>query len=103
LQSLVPEEPAKDESDVIELHLRLPNGASARRRFRLSHTIEQVRAFVEVHHGTHLVAPSDDRAIENWALLQNMPRHVFNDLQQTLGDAGLRRAARLFVQEQFDA
>ena len=73
-------EPGFDTDGVIEVGLKLPSGERRSRRFNSNDKVAHLAAFVAVECGTDM---------NNHRLAMTFPRRVLDNLEQTLGEAGL--------------
>jgi FAS-associated factor 2 len=85
----LPIEPEAGDEGITQLLIRLTDGSRLQRRFKTTDTLQVVFDFID----------SSPHNLNEYELVTNFPRKVFNDPQVTLKEAGLFPQASLFVQE----
>jgi chemotaxis protein histidine kinase CheA len=96
----LPPEPSPTSADTIQLVVRLPNGQRLTRNFSNCATFAQVKDWID----TLVVSPETSDEIKkniptSYVFVQDFPRKIFSDLNQTLKDAGLIKRALINVLE----
>lgn len=89
-KAALPAEPAADEPGRRALMLRLPGGKRLQRAFRATETVGVIYDFVDVTEA--------ELAGQSYRLVTTLPRHVFEDRQQTLEAAGIQNQFVLMVE-----
>ena len=86
----LPEEPSKDNSDSLEIVLRLPDtGKRVPRRFLKSDTLSLVYDFVDhLQNEQECTFDGIDGYTAKYQLVTNMPRKVYTDRAKTLEELG---------------
>eukprot|EP00163_Fabomonas_tropica_P034803 TRINITY_DN984_c0_g2_i1.p1 TRINITY_DN984_c0_g2~~TRINITY_DN984_c0_g2_i1.p1 ORF type:complete len:325 (-),score=70.57 TRINITY_DN984_c0_g2_i1:616-1590(-) len=87
----IPEPPAPGAPGAT-IQLRMPDGSKNRRRFHLADTIGTIMDYIDVQ-GVDL---------QNYQLITNFPKKIYDDLDQTVEDAGLAPQAMLIVSEKVE-
>jgi len=90
-KKLLPPEPPQDEANKLTFMIKTPDGRRLKRTFRAQDTIGQVYAFAQVEGGEALTS-------QEFLLVENMPRRVYEDRSKTLAAAGLKGQCALLVE-----
>jgi len=84
------DEPLESEKDISKFVIRLLDGSKVQRRFRSSDKLQLVFDFIDTKQETPM---------NMCQLSTNYPKKIYNDLDQTLKEAGLTPQAMVFVSE----
>lgn len=92
----LPNEPEEKDADACHIVFRMPlNGERISRRFLKSEKIQVLYDFLESL-GEQLQLEDNSKDFE---IIQSMPRKVYTDREQSLGEAGLFPRAMLQIKE----